>query len=325
MTPPALSTDTRAVIGVATDFSEGAALAVQRAIRLAREHGLPVRVVHVLAQDWLTTLQTWLGDAALPERIEADTEAALQAVAATVAAESGQPAPAVLERGHPVRTLAEWAERHALRWLVLGAHGRGAWQRLLLGTTAERLLRKLTRPMLVVRQPTHGPYRRVLLPVDFSPWSAPTLALVEALAPQAEVELMHVYTVPFEEKLRFAGVEDDVIARLRERVRADAHSRLLALAQQRGWSPSRYRIRLHEGDAAPGIVGQAQHLDCDLIAIGKHGQGAAEELLLGSVTKHVVAEAGCDVLVSPAHGADAISAPAPAAPPDPQRPAPPPG
>ncbi|NTV95478.1 MAG: universal stress protein, partial [Thiobacillus sp.] len=35
----------------------------------------------------------------------------------------------------------------------------------------------------------------------------------------------------------------------------------------------------------------------DLIVVGKHGRHAGEELLLGSVTKHVLAEARCDVLV----------------------------
>lgn len=139
-----------------------------------------------------------------------------------------------------------------------------------------------------------------LVPVDFLPWSAPTLALVDTMAPHALVELLHVYTVPFEEKLRFAGVDDDTIAHYRERTRAQAHARLLALAHEQGWSPSRYRVHLYESDAAPAVVRSAQEWGCDLVALGKHGQGVAEELLLGSVTKHVVAEASCDVLVSPA-------------------------
>jgi len=72
------------------------------------------------------------------------------------------------------------------------------------------------------------------------------------------------------------------------------------LTHEQGWSPSRYRVYLHEGDAAPAVVRSAQEWGCDLVALGKHGQGVAEELLLGSVTKHVVAETSCNVLVSPA-------------------------
>ena len=40
-----------------------------------------------------------------------------------------------------------------------------------------------------------------------------------------------------------------------------------------------------------------QEVDADLIVVGKHGAHIAEELLLGSVTKHVLAESQCDVMV----------------------------
>ena len=40
-----------------------------------------------------------------------------------------------------------------------------------------------------------------------------------------------------------------------------------------------------------------QEYDADLIVVGKHGTHITEELLLGSVTKHVLAEAQGDVLV----------------------------
>jgi len=39
-------------------------------------------------------------------------------------------------------------------------------------------------------------------------------------------------------------------------------------------------------------------MDCDLIVLGKHGESMVEELLLGSVTKQVLAESQGDVLVS---------------------------
>ena len=50
-------------------------------------------------------------------------------------------------------------------------------------------------------------------------------------------------------------------------------------------------------DPAQQIIAMEQEVDCDLIVVGKHGSHIAEELLLGSVTKHVLAEAQGDVLV----------------------------
>lgn len=284
---------------VATDFSDGARLAEQRAAQLAREHGVPLILLHVLPNDWMAALQEWLGAARPSDRIVADAQATLQATARRLQDEQGWPVHPVFAQGHPVHAIGETALRCAARWVVVGAHGRGRLQRLLLGTTAERLLRKATYPLLVVRQPVQHGYRCALVPVDFSPWSAPALALADALAPHAAVEMLHAYTVPFEEKLRFAGVDDDMIALYREKTRERAAARLHELARQRGWPPSRYHVTLHEGDAAPGIVQQAARRACDLIVIGKHGLSAAEELLFGSVTEHVLSEAPCDVLVSP--------------------------
>lgn len=39
-------------------------------------------------------------------------------------------------------------------------------------------------------------------------------------------------------------------------------------------------------------------MDADLIVMGKHGRSALEELLLGSVTEHVLAYSGCDVFIA---------------------------
>ncbi|MNC48826.1 Universal stress protein family protein [compost metagenome] len=51
------------------------------------------------------------------------------------------------------------------------------------------------------------------------------------------------------------------------------------------------------GDPSVQILDQEQLQGCELIVIGKRGQGALEELLLGSVTTHILSQARGDVLV----------------------------
>ncbi|WP_334133531.1 universal stress protein [Tepidimonas sp.] len=292
-------------IVVASDFSTAAARAQQRAVQMARECRAPLVLVHILPQDGWSVLQNWLGAGVSTEAVAAAARDSLQAQAAAAGQRGDIEVRAVLLAGHPVQTLATLASATQARLLVVGALGQGSVgaqvRRLLLGTTAERLLRKTTRPMLLVRCDAGQPYRRVLVPVDFSPWTEPALDWVDALLPHAHVRLLHAYRVPFEEKLRFAGVPQEVIARYRDKTRERAFAQLQALAQARGWTPARYVLQMQEADAAPAIVEAAQSHDCDLVVIGKHGTSAAEDLLLGSVTKHVVAEAPCDVLMSPAH------------------------
>ena len=69
------------------------------------------------------------------------------------------------------------------------------------------------------------------------------------------------------------------------------------LAATAGLVPTEYWGRVIHGDPAQQIIVMEQEVDADLIVVGKHGSHIAEELLLGSVTKHVLAESQCDVLV----------------------------
>lgn len=183
--------------------------------------------------------------------------------------------------------------------LVLGARGAGNMRHLLLGSTAERMLRKTLRPLLVVKQAPQDAYRRVLVPVDFSSWSAPALALAQAIAPQAELTLLHAFEAPFEGKLHYAGVESATIEHYRSVAKHDALHAMKRLAAEVGLDArAAHSTRVLHGDAARRILEQAQAPGCDLIVIGKHGESMLEELLLGSVTMRVLAESGCDVLVT---------------------------
>lgn len=184
--------------------------------------------------------------------------------------------------------------------VVLGARGSGFMRHVALGTTAERLLRKSKHPMLVVKQRAHEPYRRVLAAVDFSQWSAPLIGLARRVAPGAHLVLLHAYEGPFERMLQFASVDEATIAHYRLQARQEATQQIHALVASAGLEAAHRTPCIRHGEASLAVVEQEQEQeqDCNLIIIGKHGRNMAEELLLGSVTKHVLAESAGDVLVS---------------------------
>jgi nucleotide-binding universal stress UspA family protein len=212
--------------------------------------------------------------------------------------------------GVVVEEIVAQAEAGAADLVVLGARGEGFLRHVLLGTTAERTLRRITRPMLVVRQVPHEPYRRVLVAVDFSDSSAEALRVARELAPAAELVLLHAFELPFEEKLQFAGVSAAVIERYRRESEQLATAQLAAFARAAGIEPAAARLTVCHGDPSRVILEYEQAQDCDLLVVGKRGLSVVEELLLGSVTKHVLAEATADVLVV---GARALGAAAQAA------------
>jgi nucleotide-binding universal stress UspA family protein len=285
----------------ATDFSAHARHAADRAARLAHETGARLTLLHAVSGSALAELRQWLGAGhAGEQQLIAETRRALEQAAADLAAARRVAVHTHLGTGAAVDCIGQQAEALDADLLVLGARGSGYMRRLVLGTTAERLLRRITRPLLVVRQTAHEPYRRVLVALDFSPWSAQALLLARRVAPHARPVLLSAFQVPFEEKLRFAGVDAATVDHYRTQARALATQRLYAAAHEAGLKPGHWDARIVEGDASQRILEQEQESDCDLVVVGKHGQSAAEELLLGSVTKHVLDEGGADVLVSTA-------------------------
>jgi nucleotide-binding universal stress UspA family protein len=283
----------------ATDLSAPSRHAVFRAALLAKEAGAKLELLHVVERHALETLRATLardtGD--IGEKLHAHAQQALQDLAGQVLARYGVAPGVHVAEGAVLAEIITRADVIGGDLLVFGARGASFVRHWVLGATAERLLRKTVRPILVVKQVAHEAYRQVLVPVDFSPWSASALRLARSVAPTAEITLMHAYEVPFEGKLRFAGVDDEVIHRYRIGARDEALKKLHLCAAQSGLSVGNYRAVAVHGDAAPRILEQEEEEGADLLVVGKHGLGMTEELLLGSVTKHVIAEARCDVLV----------------------------
>ena len=288
----------------ATDLSSPARQAADRAAGLARAAGASLRLMHAQSDVVAGQLQQLLGlGNALEEALVQQTRRELEKLAAELAASHGVAVQPVLVQGAVLDEVTREAAQMNADLVVLGARGAGFLRRFVLGSTAERLLRKSTHPTLVVKQRPHEPYRRVLVAVDFSAWSAPLIGLAQRIAPGAHLVLLTAYGVPFEGKLRYAGVAEATIEAYREETRQAAAQQLHALAVGAGLEPADWTPCIPHADASLAIVEQEQEQACDLIVIGKHGRSMLEELLLGSVTTHVLAESAGDVLVSTATGA----------------------
>ena len=286
----------------ATDLSQPARHAVNRGFQLAAASGAHYTVLHALHLGPLHALRGLLGDrsAQVVRRLEAEAREALAGQLADPSHHHGVAASQQVQGGPPADVISASADAADADLLVVGARGEALLRHALLGSTASRLLRKSTaRPVLMVKQPPQQPYRRVLVPVDFSPASTRALHLVQRLAPGAHLILLHVFHVPFEGRLSYAGVDEAAIHAYRRKWRGDALQHLHTLAASAGVAPGAYSVLVPHGDPAQQIITHEQEHSADLILIGKHGTELTEELLLGSVTRRVLNESACDVLVIP--------------------------
>lgn len=283
----------------ATDLSAPAHHAAERAAMLARQTGGKLDLVHVLEKSALTELKRLFGQAgdAMQERVRQQASVALAQMAAELSATGPLEVGHHLVEGAVLAAISDQADALGANLVVVGSRGAGFMRHWLLGATAERLLRKTRHPILMVKEAPHQSYGSVLVPVDFSAWSLRAIELARCISPQAQLLLLHACELPFEGKMRFAGVEEDIIRQHRESIYREALVRLREIATDAGLTDAQWRPLVAFANPPDYILEQEEEQGADLIVMGKHGMGMTEELLLGSVTKHVLGQAHSDVLV----------------------------
>jgi nucleotide-binding universal stress UspA family protein len=289
----------------ATDLSAPARHAVARAASVAAQTGARLILIHVINLGLMESLRRLLGQSGqtVEKQLVAEAANELNRLAVDMDKRYGVTADVHVATGGVLQEIGHHVEQFDADLLVMGARGAGFVRDLLIGSTTEKVIRKITRPLLVVKQMPHEPYRKVLVPVDFSSRSVTALNLAPAIAPESQLVLLNAFEAPFEEKLRYAGIDDHEMIELLGAAKQEANYRMDELLLKTGLSgPAMQRIVVH-GHPTTCILEQEQEQDCDLIVIGKHGYGMVEELLLGSVTKQVLALASCDLLVADRSGA----------------------
>ncbi len=194
--------------------------------------------------------------------------------------------------GAPHREIVELARSVQADLVVLGA----AESSHMLGSTADRVIRKAPCPVLAVRSETAFPPIQVEIPVDLSANSANALRqgldfLAQIGLPATESEVLFVLN-PFEvggsinftpEQIQhFAGEE------LSRFVTANASGRA---------RPQSTRVRT--GYAREEILAALKERRADLAVLGTHGRTGFERFMLGSVASGVLRDADCNLLIVP--------------------------
>jgi len=182
--------------------------------------------------------------------------------------------------------------------VVIGTHGRSGFERIMLGSVAERVLRKAACPVLTVPPPAvraaRLPFKRLLCPVDFSDASLAALRFALSLAEEsdARLTLLHVLDASTDDPA-FDAFDTPAFRLEREE---DARRRLDALVSGEARAYCEPVTRLTWGKAHRRIVEIADGEATDLIVMGVHGRNVLDRMLMGSTTNQIVRHATCPVL-----------------------------
>ena len=283
------------------DFSSFARRALDHAAVLARWYEAELTVLHVSP-----LMPTLFG---LEPAVNAATLApfdqeALARELQTFARETARATPRtslVVRSGPAAATILDYAVESKADLIVLGTHGRTGFERLMLGSVTEKVVRKASCPVLTVPQgmaeaAERRVFGRILCPVDFSPASDRAAQYALSLAQEAKgcLTLVHVAEwLPDESFSRYPGFD---VAHVRKSILTDARVRAEALVpdEARDWCET--EIRIVCGKPYQEILRMASNHGADLIVMGVHGHGPVDRLLFGSTPQQVVRQAECPVL-----------------------------
>jgi nucleotide-binding universal stress UspA family protein len=135
-------------IVVPTDGSEGMGRVLEHAADLARVHDASLDFVYVVNTAAFANLPMETSWEGVRESLREEGEAALEGAER---AAGDVPNRRHMLEGSPAREIVAYAERAGADLIVMGTHGRGGINRILIGSVAERVVRSAPMPVLTVR------------------------------------------------------------------------------------------------------------------------------------------------------------------------------
>lgn len=265
---------------VATDFSETSARALEQALSLARQYNSRIYLIHVIPVDLMMA----------PELAEASREkmrsAAQQGMERILASGifCGVSHEEIIVEGSLWPSIDALIKKLGIDLIVVGAHGKGFIQKLLIGSSAEEIFRQARVPVLTVgpavwREPFYGvELKNILFATAFGPGAERQAAYAFSLAQEhrSRLTLLHVQQQPDEEQA--------IVHQLRELIPSGVELHCLPL------------FRVEQGLPVNKILRVAEDTQANLIVIGAKSRKALAGHVPHTKAYQVVCGASCPVL-----------------------------
>ena len=293
---------TLSVVLVGIDFSDSSRLAYDRACEIAALHDASLVIVHVLPSAPMSVhgIQPVMSPPDLSGRIRELARQKLVSLEEAAAAR-GVSAETILTVGTPGAALCELANQRDADGLIVGTRGLTGVKHLVLGSTAEYVVRNASCPVLTIHPNDGGSLVRpqtAIVPIELrgDPQQA-GLCIHQWLGERAQslnVLLLYCDHVPviLQPWLRDLGIERIGFEEIRGRVE-EAVAPAVASLRELGFQ---VETLVQEGEPGSVICELARARNVDLIAMETHARTGTAHWLLGSTTERVVQHAGCAVL-----------------------------
>jgi nucleotide-binding universal stress UspA family protein len=298
---------------VPLDFSRASMQALKYAIPLAEEFEATIHLVHVQPADELTAISR-AGGLMLNC---ADAIALMQDRLNEVQRKQDRfwPDNCHVVSGRPFEQICKLAREIEADLIVLPTRGLSRLKHVILGSTAERVVRYAPCPVLVLRGAKYKSItwngatgtarfklRKILVPVDFSKCSVAGVKYAARLAKDtgAVLRLLHV-VFPYAQAFAMDRVGADVTPLIKT-AKATAREEMGELTRLSILAGVPCETEIRTGSAIDEICGETSRDDIDLVVTSTHGRTGFKRAVIGSVAEHVVRYAECPVIIVPSRG-----------------------
>lgn len=290
---------------VPTDFSERSLEVLALAPALAKQFGADLHLAHVYELDIPMTTVMAMPLALPPVQVAQGVRRHLKELAKKFGI-GLRPGFAHAVEGRAFEEICRLAREHEIDLIVVATRGNTGLKHLLLGSTAERIVRYSPCPVLVVHPRQKDEKRdlrfeRILVPVDFSGCSRKGLEYAKRLAQQFGSSLILLNSVAFQYYITSDEYARYDLPLLLHQAEAASRRQMREFMETTEWDGIKVQPSLQIGHAGQQICARASEHRADLIVTSTHGTTGLKHLLLGSTAEYVVRHATCPVLVVPSH------------------------
>lgn len=270
----------------ATDFSSVSEKAAAYAKAIALNYRSRVEIAHVFDPAGLTSYVEAIIGMSSKERLQLSTEA-LSNLQQSFAADGLQVHTSMPEDTKAFPALLRLSRKIDADLIVAGTHSKWGLERLVLGSTAEELIRNATCPVLTVGphacEPADGPlvFRNIVYATDFSAQAAKAAVFALSFAQDSGA---HVY---------FCHICKDESGDCRDEEFTSTLNRMIPESVYEWCTPETV---VRHGEPAAAILELAAKVNADLIVLGARNASFWLTHVEHGLTPDLLAEATCPVM-----------------------------
>jgi nucleotide-binding universal stress UspA family protein len=275
------------------DFSENGRQAIDRALPLALQYDADLFLLTVIEHSPDDEVLKLI---VLPKDVEYRLSQKVHEEIQAMIPEASRPKirfEARAEKGKASLQILLTAEREKVDLIVMGTQGRTGLKQVLLGSVAEKVVRRAGVPVWISRGTSATLPKKILIPIDFSDYSREALQQGVQWAKDWNAELLLLHVVDLRDLYAFDLLSMEGKPSLEGELEKQAEERL------KGWSknlPISHQIRVTLGSPVDGITETAKKEGIDLILMATHGHTGLKHLVIGSVAEQVVRYSSCSVM-----------------------------